>query len=64
MRHLRLGCSLLLLAAFACTANAADAVRERAATDEIIYFVLPDRFENGNPANDRGGPSAKGAATG
>lgn len=21
--------------------------------DEIIYFVLPDRFENGNPENDR-----------
>src|SRR5262249_53095443 len=49
MRYL----SLLLIVA--CSANAADAVRERAATDEIIYFVLPDRFENGNPANDRGG---------
>ena len=23
--------------------------------DEIIYFVLPDRFENGDPKNDRGG---------
>ncbi len=23
--------------------------------DEIIYFVLPDRFENGDVANDRGG---------
>ncbi len=23
--------------------------------DEIIYFVLPDRFENGNRGNDRGG---------
>ncbi len=45
----------LLLLALACTANAADAVRERAETDEIVYFVLPDRFENGNPANDRGG---------
>jgi glycosidase len=45
----------LLLLVLACTANAADAVRERAETDEIIYFVLPDRFENGNPANDRGG---------
>jgi glycosidase len=44
-----------LLAAFAVAANAADAVRERAQTDEIVYFVLPDRFENGNPANDRGG---------
>jgi glycosidase len=45
----------LLLLALACTANAADAVRERAPTEEIVYFVLPDRFENGNPANDRGG---------
>ncbi len=23
--------------------------------DEIIYFVLPDRFENGDPSNDTGG---------
>jgi glycosidase len=23
--------------------------------DEVIYFVLPDRFENGDPSNDRGG---------
>jgi neopullulanase len=46
---------LPLLAAFAVSANAAGAVRERAETEEIVYFVLPDRFENGNPANDRGG---------
>ena len=46
---------LLLLLMFACAANAADAVRDRAETEEIVYFVLPDRFENGNPANDRGG---------
>ena len=48
-------CHPLLLLALACSANAADAVRERAPTEEIVYFVLPDRFENGNPANDRGG---------
>ncbi|MGL6043401.1 MAG: alpha-amylase family glycosyl hydrolase, partial [Sandaracinobacteroides sp.] len=29
--------------------------RERPPTDEVIYFVLPDRFENGDPGNDRGG---------
>ncbi len=29
--------------------------RERPAEDEIIYFVLPDRFANGDPSNDRGG---------
>lgn len=28
---------------------------DRGIEDEIIYFVLPDRFENGDPSNDRGG---------
>ncbi|MEM7688955.1 MAG: alpha-amylase family glycosyl hydrolase [Pseudomonadota bacterium] len=30
-------------------------LRERAPEDEVIYFVLPDRFENGDRANDQGG---------
>jgi len=30
-------------------------IADRTPADEIIYFVLPDRFENGDPANDRGG---------
>jgi glycosidase len=30
-------------------------IAERRLEDEIIYFVLPDRFANGDPANDRGG---------
>ncbi|WP_265561663.1 alpha-amylase family glycosyl hydrolase [Sphingomicrobium arenosum] len=29
--------------------------RARPPEDEIVYFVLPDRFDNGDPANDRGG---------
>jgi len=29
--------------------------RERLPQDEVIYFLLPDRFANGDPANDRGG---------
>ena len=29
--------------------------RERLPQDEIIYFLLPDRFENGDASNDRGG---------
>ena len=29
--------------------------RARAPQDEVIYFVLPDRFANGDPTNDRGG---------
>lgn len=28
---------------------------DRLPKDEIIYFVLPDRFENGDPTNDTGG---------
>jgi neopullulanase len=30
-------------------------IAERQLEDEIIYFVLPDRFENGDASNDRGG---------
>lgn len=30
-------------------------VRERLPEDEVIYFVLPDRFANGDTANDAGG---------
>ncbi len=33
----------------------ATAMADRQLEDEIIYFVLPDRFENGDPKNDRGG---------
>jgi len=29
--------------------------RARLPQDEVIYFVMPDRFENGDPSNDRGG---------
>ncbi|MCI4643163.1 MAG: alpha-amylase family glycosyl hydrolase [Hyphomonadaceae bacterium] len=28
---------------------------DRPPEDEVIYFVMPDRFENGDPSNDRGG---------
>ncbi|WP_337848081.1 alpha-amylase family glycosyl hydrolase [Sphingomonas sp.] len=31
------------------------ALRERTAEQEVLYFMLPDRFENGDPKNDRGG---------
>lgn len=32
-----------------------DNISERLPEDEVIYFVLPDRFENGDTSNDRGG---------
>ncbi|MDC8754304.1 alpha-amylase family glycosyl hydrolase [Erythrobacter sp. sf7] len=34
---------------------AATPIDQRQLEDEIIYFVLPDRFENGDTSNDRGG---------
>src|SRR5439155_17634013 len=36
-------------------ASSGQSYRSRLPQDEVIYFVLPDRFENGDPANDRGG---------
>lgn len=52
----------LALAAFAFSPASAGAqpanleqVLSRPPQDEIIYFLLPDRFENGDKANDRGG---------
>ena len=39
----------------ASTAGALHELRERLPEDEVLYFLLPDRFENGDPANDRGG---------
>lgn len=62
MRYLPL--ILLLETVFALDARAADALRERAPQDEIVYFVLPDRFENADTANDRGGLQGGPLATG
>jgi glycosidase len=38
--------------------------RQRLAQDEIIYFLLPDRFENGDTSNDRGGLTGGRLVTG
>src|ERR1700686_965639 len=42
----------------------AAAFRDRPPQEEVIYFLLPDRFENGDPSNDRGGLSGGRLATG
>jgi glycosidase len=55
--------ALTALALIAAAAPAAD-YRARLPQDEVIYFVLPDRFENGDPANDRGGLSGDRLTTG
>ena len=52
------------LLALAAPAIAAPDYRARLPQDEVIYFVLPDRFENGDPSNDRGGLSGDRLTTG
>lgn len=50
--------ALLLAATCGTAASAQDghaAYRDRLPQDEVIYFLLPDRFENSDPANDLGG---------
>lgn len=62
MRRTITACALALCAcaplpAYAQPAATAEpaAHRSRPVTDEVIYFVLPDRFANGDAANDLGG---------
>ncbi len=63
-RHLLLVAAALLGASSALSGRAAESLRDRASQDEIIYFVLPDRFENGDPSNDRGGLTGDRLTTG
>ena len=52
-----LGAAALALASTGLSAQTAAPAdyRARLPQDEVVYFVLPDRFANGDPANDRGG---------
>jgi neopullulanase len=55
----------LLFALLLCAVPAAaQSYRDRLPQDELIYFFLPDRFENGDAANDRGGLSGDRLKTG
>ena len=47
--------SLLGMGALTLPLPAAADFRERLPEDEVIYFLLPDRFDNADPGNDRGG---------
>ena len=47
--------SLSLAAGSVAQPPAAGDYRQRLPQDEVIYFLLPDRFENGDASNDRGG---------
>lgn len=56
---------MIALAALALAASAAHPdYRARLPQDEVIYFLLPDRFENGDPSNDRGGLAGDRLKTG
>jgi neopullulanase len=54
----------LALCAFANSSFTAPDYRARLPEDEIVYFVLPDRFENGDPSNDAGGLTGGRLTTG
>ena len=56
--------ALLALPIPAMAAPAISPVAARPSEDEVIYFLLPDRFDNGDPANDRGGLSGDRLHTG
>ena len=56
-------CAALALQASSAVAQRPD-YRARLPEEEIVYFVLPDRFENGDAANDRGGLSGDRLHTG
>lgn len=47
--------SVVSAAAWSQPSAAPEAFRTRPPEDEVVYFVLPDRFENGDQTNDRGG---------
>ncbi len=64
MRTLALALTLFAsTSAGAQTAAPAD-LRARAAETEILYFLLPDRLENGDPSNDKGGLKGDRLTTG
>lgn len=57
--------TLLAIGALASVAAApAPTFRARTPEQEVIYFVLPDRFDNGDPSNDRGGLTGDRLVTG
>ncbi len=62
MKMSKVGCGVLALLLSAPIA--AQDYRSRLPQDEIIYFVMPDRFENGDPGNDRGGLKGNRLKTG
>ena len=57
-------CAVLAALLIPAAAAAAVAAEGRRAEDEIIYLIMPDRFENGDPSNDLGGRTGDRGRTG
>jgi len=64
MRNLALAFALFSGTCAAAQTAAPAEMRARAPEAEVLYFLLPDRFENGDPSNDRGGLTGDRYATG
>jgi glycosidase len=64
MRGLWASGAFCVLAWSTAVAQPASNYSARLPEDEMVYFVLPDRFENGDPANDRGGLTGDRLVTG
>ncbi len=62
LKQLRISVGLLW-SGLAIAAGAED-FRARLPQDEVMYFMLPDRFENGDRSNDRGGLQGERLQTG
>ena len=56
--HAMMAAASLLVASNAAADSLAN-LRQRLPQDEVIYFLLPDRFANGDPSNDHGGYPAE-----
>ena len=63
-RLLGLTLALALTAPLAARPAAKASFRTRTPDQEVFYFVLPDRFDNGDPGNDRGGLTGDRLVTG
>lgn len=59
-----LACAAQFAAMAPADAQTLEGLRARLPEDEIIYLVMPDRFANGDPGNDRGGIAGDRSVTG
>ncbi len=64
MRRFRIVALLFVVLGVVATSLPAKAAPTPAAHPEMIYFVMLDRFENGDPSNDTGGLSGDQTTTG